>query len=301
MVLPSSTRASPPLLLGEESTTTVHTHHHSVGEVFGITVTTTDYQSWLEDEDSHQQPLHVEHSKKTPLQAETMNFNHQPESSFNTNYNKKESSRDEELKPSLSSTHVSASANNVRSFWFIFFWLCALLTHLIMSTNQVISRYLLHYGGKQMAIQPYTLLCLSNLGALLLYTPRMLYKYGRVSAIEKVKWNIRQAGGFGKLLYRHRKVIGMMCLYQISIVLGSSLREFATFFTSSTYVQLILLTSPFIICFMGIVVFKTERFSWLDLWTLIFTVTGAVMIILASATRVTEDANGNPVEFQWKW
>ncbi|KAG2381323.1 hypothetical protein C9374_006312 [Naegleria lovaniensis] len=52
---------------------------------------------------------------------------------------------------------------------------------------------------------------------------------------------------------------------------------------------------------MGILVFKTETFSWFDLMTLFFTVTGAVIIILASATRVTEDENGNPVAYQWKW
>ena len=47
--------------------------------------------------------------------------------------------------------------------------------------------------------------------------------------------------------------------------------------------------------------YQTEKFSWLDLISCIFTVTGAVIIILASTTRATEDENGNPIQYSWKW
>ena len=142
------------------------------------------------------------------------------------------------------------------SFWFLFFWLLALLVHLIMATNQVISRYLQHYGGKKFSITPFTLLCLSNLGALILYTPRMMYKYARPSVFRRARTVIHEGGGFFRLLWKHKSFIAMMCLYQLSIVAGSSLREIATYYTTSTYTQLILLSSPFIIYFMGIFIFK---------------------------------------------
>jgi len=172
---------------------------------------------------------------------------------------------------------------------------------IIPQHDSVFSRYLLHYGGKDVSINAFTLLCLTNLGAFIIYTPRMIFKYGRRSTFQKAKSNINQAGGFFKLVYKHRYFIGMMCLYQLSIVSGSSLRELATYYSTATYVQLTLLSSPFIIYFLGILVFGTEKFSWLDVLSCLFTVTGAVIVILASSTRPSEDLDGKPVEFHWKW
>ena len=146
--------------------------------------------------------------------------------------------------------------NKSLSFWFLFFWILALLVHLIMATNQVISRYLQHYGGKKVVITPFTVLCLSNLGAWILYTPRMIYKYGRPSVFKKMRTLTNEGGGIFRLIWKHKSFIGMICLYQLSIVCGSSLREVATHFTTSTNTQLIMLSSPFIIYFMGILVFK---------------------------------------------
>ncbi|KAL9647372.1 hypothetical protein ABK040_011736 [Willaertia magna] len=178
---------------------------------------------------------------------------------------------------------------------YITMWGLSFFVHFIMSTNQVFSRYLMHDRKKEtnQAIPILSLLFISNFIPFVLYTPRILFKYR--NNLKKVVKYTTCWQDFKSVLRTHKKLIFYLTLYQLSLVVGNTLREVATKETSATYVQLIMLTSPFLIYFFGIVFFHTETFSWISLYSALFAAVGATLIILSSSTRQTGG------DFHWRW
>ncbi|KAL9648887.1 hypothetical protein ABK040_003817 [Willaertia magna] len=199
-------------------------------------------------------------------------------------YRKKERERERERK-----------AKNGFSWWFLLFWILGLSVHLIMATNQVFSRYLQHEGPLNQRIPVLSLLIISNLIALLFYLPRVIYKFFKNNYFLKIKELTSQPSMTMTTIKKHYKFLLLIVLYQLSIVIGSSFREISVKYTTATYVQLIMLSNPFLIYFLGILVFKTEIFSILDFIICLLTVAGSIMVIIgSSASERTET-------FQWKW
>ncbi|KAL9648889.1 hypothetical protein ABK040_003819 [Willaertia magna] len=181
------------------------------------------------------------------------------------------------------------------SWRFFLFWILGLSVHFVMATNQVFSRYLQHEGEKNQQIPVLSLLIVGNFVAFVAYSPRILYKFARPTYFKTVYHGITKPSQTFHSIKKHYKFLLLIALYQLSIVMGSSLREISVKYTSATFVQLVMLSNPFLIYFLGIFIFKTEKFSILDLITCIFTVGGSVIVILSSSTSERTST------FHWKW
>ncbi|KAL9650632.1 hypothetical protein ABK040_016349 [Willaertia magna] len=234
------------------------------------------------------------------------------DNSYNNNYNNN-NCNDNQSK--------NRNDNNEKIKYFTF-WMIAISVHLIMSMNQVFSRFLQHEGNLNQQTPILSLIIISNLIAFILYIPKILFNFIKFyfKNFKNVK-NLKNTyslkntttnnftnlkNNFKNLfLSKNIKFYTFICIYLFTTVIGSSLLEFSVKYTQAIYVQLIMLSIPFLVYFTNICFLKTEKFSFIDFIIGFFIIIGTALVIISSSTaNGTTTANGNEGtgnEYHWKW
>ncbi|KAL9650636.1 hypothetical protein ABK040_016353 [Willaertia magna] len=234
------------------------------------------------------------------------------DNSYNNNYNNNNNCNDNQSK--------NRNDNNEKIKYFTF-WMIAISVHLIMSMNQVFSRFLQHEGSLNQQTPILSLIIISNLIAFILYIPKILFNFIKFyfKNYKNVK-NLKNTNSLKNtttnnftnlknnfknlILSKNIKFYTFICIYLFTTVIGSSLLEFSVKYTQAIYVQLIMLSIPFLVYFTNICFLKTEKFSFIDFIIGFFIIIGTALVIISSSTANDTANNGNGGtgnEYHWKW
>jgi drug/metabolite transporter (DMT)-like permease len=157
-----------------------------------------------------------------------------------------------------------------------------LLTHILFGLHPVFSRYL-QYKAKLPSLSLVS--CLYGIG-LILYLPKALYDLWIL--IRKYK------SDFFKMQVVPLLKNWILWVFVIDVALRSVTNILASRFTSATFVQLITLSTPFMVSFLSCI-FLRERVSIATIICMVVTIIGGILLILAGSNP---SKSGN-YEFHW--
>jgi drug/metabolite transporter (DMT)-like permease len=170
-----------------------------------------------------------------------------------------------------------------------------LLGHCIFGIQPPFARYLQRVSN----LPTFLLLVVSNIIALAVYSPRFIWLI--IQRIRTAKNNNETTTSYKQIfndvsIRRICKRYSLLAIYVVSIVVRTVTLFYAAKWTSSLYVQLFSLSTPFMITILTIFVMnrflpeeQKERWNWKCFVVTIVTVFGGVLIVIGNAVPPSEN------------